>query len=88
MPDGEDSDDAVSFDELIDHSVRADAQRPKPAKSSTKRTARLRLTLQQAQRFLDRIREWPVQGKDVPAGSSGEVDACQLPATTLSELAS
>lgn len=48
MPDGENSDDAVAFNELIDHSVRAHSQRPNPVKSSTKRTAGLRLVLQQA----------------------------------------
>lgn len=77
MADGSNADGLSAIGQLIEDSIGADSQRIQAAEFSPQRIAGERVTLEQAERILDRVYQRPVQIEQVAAGSPSDDDSRQ-----------
>src|SRR5438093_7870189 len=68
VPHREDANRLPALDQLIDDPIRAHAERPQPAEQPAKPVGCLRLALEEAERLVYRVRQMPLEGKDLPTG--------------------
>jgi hypothetical protein len=83
VPDGEDTDDALIAIDLVDDPVNADAKRPEPAKTPSKRVTCIGFAFEEAQCLDDGIGQRPVKIDDLLTGPPGELDPAHLPVSLV-----
>jgi hypothetical protein len=81
MSDGSYSNGSIAVDHLIDDPIGAHAKRSQSSKPTAKKMTRMRIALQQAERFLNCVNQWPIQTEKLTPRAPGKYDTRHRSAT-------